>query len=158
VKAPFLVVSSALLALSVAAAQTARAGSAPNASIQGTWALGMNTGDEGYTVAAGTLTFDGKGGVTGVLNEADDGTYCVGMTLGGSYTVNPGKLSGNAAMTVASVDTGSCGELGDGDTLTLAFYLSNNLKSFNYVEIDPDVETYLNFDFGAALAGSATHF
>jgi hypothetical protein len=93
-----MLLSGAALALSLATAMPARAGTPPNGAVQGTWAFGSSVGDGGYTVGAGTLTFDGSGGVTGVLNLTDDGTYCIGMGLSGSYTVNPGKLSGTATM------------------------------------------------------------
>jgi hypothetical protein len=153
-----LLLSGFALALSVGVARPARAGSPPTAAIQGTWAFVSTTGVEGYTVGVGNLTFDGKGGVTGVLNYNYDSEYCVGMALSGSYTVNPGKLSGSASMSVASVNTNTCSLTGDGDTLTLAFYLGSNLKTLNYVEIDPDSAGYLVNDFGAALTGPATHF
>ena len=153
-----MLLSGAALALSLATAMPARAGTAPNASVQGTWAFGTSGGDGGYTVGAGTLTFDGIGGVTGVLSLTDDGTYCVGMGLSGSYVVNPGKLSGTATMTLSSVSTGDCGLTGDGDTVTLAFSLANSLKAFNYVEIDPDLSGFLPFDFDGAMAGPAVHF
>jgi hypothetical protein len=153
-----MLLSSAALALSLATARPARAGSPPNAAVQGTWTIGSSVGDGGYTVAAGTLTFDGNGGVTGVLNINDDGTYCLGTGLSGTYTVNPGKLSGTATMTLSSVDTNDCDDNGDGDAVTLAFTLSNNMKNFNYTEIDPNLSGFLPFDFDGALAGPGVHF
>ena len=83
----------------------------------------------------------------------------LGMTMSGTYVVNPGKLSGSASMTVVSVANSACGNNGDGDTLTMDFYLSNGLKTLSYVETDPDDEGYLPYDFDdGVLAGPATHF
>ncbi|MGA2409415.1 MAG: hypothetical protein ABSG46_03365, partial [Candidatus Binataceae bacterium] len=152
--------SSAALALSLAAGGPAHATpksiseQAPLSSVQGTWAFGAYVSEGGDNVANGTLTFNGNGGVTGVLNEFSDGTYCPGMSLSGSYVVNPGKLSGSASMTVASVTAGNCANTGNGDILTLDFYLSNNLKTLNYVETDPDSAGFLPDDFNdSPLAG-----
>jgi hypothetical protein len=154
-----MLLSSAALALSFAAAKPARAGSPPNAAVQGTWSFGSNYGSSEYTEGNGTLTFDGNGGIKGELNYESDGVYCVGMGLNGSYVVNPGKLSGTATMTATSVSNAACGDTGDGDTVTLAFFLANNLKTFTYVEMDPNVIGFLPADFeAAALAGVATHF
>jgi hypothetical protein len=157
-KKMLLLGAGAMLGLSFVTVKPARAGSPPNAAVQGTWTIGSSVGDGGYTVAAGTLTFDGNGGVTGVLNINDDGTYCLGTGLSGTYTVNPGKLSGTATMTLSSVDTNDCDDNGDGDTVTLAFTLSNNMKNFNYTEIDPNLSGFLPFDFDGALAGPGVHF
>jgi hypothetical protein len=61
-------------------------------------------------------------------------------------------------VTLASVNTGNCGDYGDGDILTLNFYLANNLKSFTYVETDEEVAGNYADDFYAPMAGPATHF
>ena len=157
-KRTVMLLSSAALALSFAAAKPAHAGSPPNAAVQGTWAFGSYISSDS-NVANGTLTFDGNGGVTGVLNYFSDGYYCAGMGLNGSYVVNPGKLSGTATMTATSVSNAACGDAGDGDTVTLAFFLSNSLKTMNYVEIDPDSPGFLPDEFeDYALGGPATHF
>jgi len=153
-----MLLSGAALALSLASAGPARAVTPPNGAVQGTWAFGAYV----YTdenVANGTLTFDGNGGVSGVLNYFTDGIYCTGMTMSGTYVVNPGKLSGRASMTVVSVDNAACGNAGDGDILTMDFYLSNGLKTLSYVETDPDSSGFLPYDFDdGELAGPATHF
>lgn len=157
-KRAVMLFSSAALALSFATAKPARAGSPPNAAVQGTWAFGSNVTSDS-NVANGTLTFDGNGGVTGVLNYFSDGYYCAGMGLSGTYVVNPGKLSGSASMTAVSVNNAACGNSGDGDTVTLAFFLSNNLKTMSFVEADPLAAGFLPYDFeDYALGGSATHF
>jgi hypothetical protein len=154
-----MLLSGAALAFSLASAGPARAVTPPNGAVQGTWAFGSYVGESDENVANGTLTFDGDGGVTGVLNYFTDGTYCVGMTMSGTYVVNPGKLSGSASMTVVSVGNSACGNNGDGDTLTMDFYLSNGLKTLSYVETDPDDEGYLPYDFDdGVLAGPGTHF
>jgi hypothetical protein len=130
---------------------------APNASIQGTWAFGASALYEGEEQSNGTLTFDGRGGVTGIMNYAYGGTICAGMTLAGSYIVNPGKITGTASMTLESVDTANCAAMGDGDTLTINFALSNGLKNFTFNEIDPYTAGYFTVDF-EQLAGVAAHF
>jgi hypothetical protein len=153
-----MLLSGAALALSFATAKPARAGTAPNASVQGTWAFGSTIGDEEEGVTNGTLTFDGNGNVTGILNSNADGAACVGMGLSGTYVVNPGKLSGTATMTLSSVTTNNCADYGDGDILTLNFFLANSLKTFNYVEIDPEAAGYFTEDFYGPLGGQGTHF
>jgi hypothetical protein len=159
-----MLLSSGALALSFAVARPAHAApkpmaqQAPNGVIQGTWAFGSNFFYDDYGVASGTLTFDGNGGVTSGLNADSDGVYCVGMGLSGSYVVNPGRLTGTATMTISSVNTGDCGDLGDGDTLTIAFNLANNFKAFTYVEVDPQASGFFPDDFSGAIAGPATHF
>ena len=112
----------------------------------------------GGSQSVGTFTFDGNGGVTGVIDFNNFGTtICNGMTVSGTYTVNPGKFSGTAEMTLSSVSAGSCDNSGDGDTLSLAFYLANNLKTMDFIETDPYevgyfIKTFYN------LSGVATHF
>ena len=147
-----------MLGVSFATAKPARAGTPPNAAVQGTWAFGSSANDGAYNVAAGTLTFDGNGGVTGVLSYNYDSQYCIGTGLSGTYVVNPGKLSGTATMTVSSVNTNNCAYLANGDTLTLAFYLGSNLKIFNYAEIDQKLSGFFIYDYGYPLGGTGTHF
>jgi hypothetical protein len=154
-----MLLSGAALAFSLASAGPARAVTPPNGAVQGTWAFGSYVAEDDENVANGTLTFDGDGGVTGVLNYFTDGIYCTGMTMSGTYVVNPGKLSGRASMTVASVNNAACDNAGDGDTLSMDFYLSNGLKTLSYVETDPDAVGFLPYDFDdGVLAGPATHF
>lgn len=150
--------SGAALAFSLASALPARAVTPPLGAVQGTWAFGSVPGDEYDGVTNGTLVFDGNGNVTGILNSNADGAFCVGMPLSGTYVVNPGKLSGTATMTVSSVTTGNCADYGDGDILTLNFFLANNLKTFNYVEIDPEETGYFTEDFYGPLGGQGTHW
>jgi len=157
-KRTVMLLSSAALALSFAAARPARAGSPPNAAVQGTWAFGVNVQYEGVSQANGTFTFDGRGGVTGVLNYNYDGTVCDGMTLSGTYTVAPGKLKGTALLTLASVDSSNCADTGDGDTLTLAFSMANALKTMNFEESDEYLPGYFYRSFESPLSGVATHF
>jgi hypothetical protein len=157
-KRSLTLLSIAALAFSVATPQPARAVTPPYGVMQGTWAFGSNYYAEDYGEAGGSLTFNGNGGVTGILNAASDGVYCVGMGLTGTYVVNPGKLSGTATMTISSVTTGNCANAGNGDTLTIAFNLANNFKTFTYVEMDPDTTGYFIDTFGGPISGPATHF
>jgi hypothetical protein len=157
-KRTVMLLSSAALALSFAAAKPARAGSPPNAAVQGTWAFGTSVQYEGDAQSNGTLTFDGNGGVTGVITYNDDGTVCQGMTVSGTYNVNPGKLSGTAVMTVTSVNTSNCALTGDGDTLSIAFSMFNGLKGMNFLETDPEASGYFYHSFDSPLFGVATHF
>ncbi|MGA2409413.1 MAG: hypothetical protein ABSG46_03355 [Candidatus Binataceae bacterium] len=151
-------ISIAALVFSVASALPARAVTPPNGAIQGTWAFGVDVQEEGLSQANGTLTFNGNGGVTGVLTYNFYNTVCQGMTLTGSYTVNPGKLSGTAIMTVTSVSTANCDELGNGDTLSLVFSMFNNLKGMNFMESDAKTTGSFYDAVDAPLWGVATHF
>jgi hypothetical protein len=56
------------------------------------------------------------------------------------------------------VNSGNCGDYGDGVILTLNFFLANNLKTFNYVEIDQEVTGYFPEEFYGPLSGQATHW
>ena len=156
-KRALTLISGAALAFSVAAVQPTRAVTPPNGAVQGTWAWAASGLADGENQASGNLTFDGNGGVTGIVNFNKNGKVCSGMTVTGDYLVNPGKLTGTAAMTVTSVDTSNCASLGDGDTLTIAFSLFNGLNGFNFMEIDLDSPGYFQHDF-SLLAGVATHF
>lgn len=157
-KRTLTLISGAALALSVAAAQPARAVVPPNGAIQGTWAWGANVQYEGESQGNGTFTFDGNGGVTGVVNYNLNGTVCDGMTVEGTYTVNPGKFTGTASMTLSSVSTSNCADTGDNDALNMTFSISNNMKTINFVESDPYTSGYFYDDFDAPLAGVAVHF
>ena len=108
-KRTLTLLSGAAMALSLASAQPAHAVTPPNGAIQGTGAFGANILYLGDNQSVGTFTFDGNGGVTGVIDFNYFGTaICNGMTLSGTYVVNPGRLSGTAVMTLSSVSTGSC--------------------------------------------------
>jgi hypothetical protein len=153
-----MLLSGAALTLSFAGALPAHAVTPPNGVVQGTWALGSSQGYESDGATDGTLIFDGNGGVTGILNSNADGAVCAGMPMSGTYVVNPGKLSGTATLTISSVSTNNCADLGDTDILTLQFFLASNLKTFNYVEVDQDLPGYFPNDFYGTLGGQATHW
>jgi hypothetical protein len=90
-----------------------------NRLLNGTYSFLQGTDYYDYTSAAGTLTFDGNGGVTGILNLNYDYEICGGMTLSGTYVVNSNRTA-VAYLTLTSVNTANCGNAGNGDTMTLA--------------------------------------
>jgi hypothetical protein len=158
VKRNTIILSSAALALSLAAAQLVRAATPPLGVVQGTWAFGSTQGADGAGATDGTLIFDGNGGVTGFLYSNADGSICAGMPMNGTYVINPGKLSGTATLTISSVTTNNCADDGDGAILTLQFFLASNLKTFNYVEVDQEIQGYFPYYFYGPLGGQATHW
>jgi hypothetical protein len=111
----------------------------------------------GYYVGQGTLTFDGKGHITGVLNYNIDTVPCVGMTLNGTYTVNPGLASGSAVMSLTSVNTNGCGNAGNGDTLSVALTIGSGSNVIYLTEVDPDTSGYFISNF-YAFGATATHY
>ena len=133
------------------------AGTSPYASIQGTWGFLDNNTYSGEYVADGTLTFDGFGNVTGVMNFAAATFICAGASMAGTYSVNPDKLSGTATMTLSSVGTSTCAEYANGDKVNIIFYLGNNRRLMNFIENDENEEGTFGNDFDT-LAGVATHF
>lgn len=157
-KRTLTILSGAALALSVAAAQPARAVVPPNGAIQGTWAWGANVQYKGENQGNGTFTFDGNGGVTGVVNYNFNGVVCDGMTVEGTYTVNTGKFTGTASMTLSSVSTSNCANTGDTDALNMTFSISNNMKTIYFVESDPQAAGYFYDAFSCPLGGVAVHF
>jgi hypothetical protein len=111
----------------------------------------------GYYAGQGTLTFDGKGHVTGVLNYNVDAVPCIGMTLNGTYTVNPGLASGSAQMSLTSVNTNGCNNTGNGDTLSMALTIASGGNVIYLTEVDQDLAGYFIFDF-YAFGATATHY
>jgi len=92
---------------------------------------------EGSYPAAGTLTFDGKGGVTGVISAVSDYDYvCANMTLVGTYTVYPTYNIGSAQMSLTSVSTGGCGLTGNGATLPIAITIGASGNTIYLAEMD----------------------
>ena|ERR1700677_818632 len=108
----------------------------------------------GYYVSQGTLTFDGKGHVTGVLNGNYDTVPCIGMTLNGTYTVNPGLASGSAVMSLAAVSP--CTNA-NGDTLSVALTIGAGSNVIYLTEVDPDTAGYFIYNL-YAFGATATHY
>ncbi|MGA2409414.1 MAG: hypothetical protein ABSG46_03360 [Candidatus Binataceae bacterium] len=111
----------------------------------------------GYYIGQGTLTFDGKGHVTGVLNYNVDTVPCIGMTLNGTYTVNPGLASGFAQMSLTSVSTNGCGNDGNGDTLNTTITIASGGNILYLTEVDPDTTGYFTDNF-YPFGATATHY
>ena len=132
---------------------------ANNQLLKGTYAFLQGSTQYGYTNSVGTLTFDGNGGLTGILNLNYDGTVCVGMTLNGTYVVNSGR-TGTANLIATSVATANCGNDGNGDTLALSLSFSGKpleaqVRVINLVEMDQNVKGTFADDF-YGLSGVAT--
>lgn len=125
--------------------------------LKGNYAFGSPANDEGIYPSAGTFTFDGKGHVSGVLSMNDNGTVCNGMTLIGTYTVNPGLASGSALMTLTSVSTGGCDNAGNNDSIPLVLAIANGGNVIYFAEMDDESTGYFSDNF-AYLAGVATHY
>jgi hypothetical protein len=98
--------------------------------------------------SAGSLTFDGKGNVTGIMNLNNDGDVCQGMTLVGTYTVNPGLATGSAQMSLTSVSTGDCTLAGNGDTLPVAFSIAASGNVLYLEEMDSYTDGFFSASFG----------
>jgi hypothetical protein len=130
-----------------------------NQLLKGTYAFLQGSAQYGYTNSVGTLTFDGNGGVTGILNLNYDGTVCVGLTLDGTYVVNSGRTA-TANLTMTSVSTANCANKGNGDTLALSLSFSGKplqaqVRVINLVEMDQDITgTFAGSFYG--LSGVAT--
>ncbi len=127
--------------------------------LKGTYAFLQGATEYGYTSSVGTLTFDGNGGVTGVLNMNYDGDVCVGIILNGTYAVNSAR-SGTANLTMISVNTANCANQGNGDTLAIALSFSGkpldaSVRVINLVEMDQEIVGTFADDF-YNLAGVAT--
>jgi hypothetical protein len=95
-----------------------------NKLLKGTYAFGSSTTGSSLDPSDGTFTFDGKGGLTGVLDMDWNGTVCVGMTLNGTYLVNSNRTA-TADLTLTSVNTANCANKGDTNTLTLSMSFSS---------------------------------
>jgi len=130
-----------------------------NQLLKGTYAFLQGSAQYGYTNSVGTLTFDGNGGVTGILNLNYDGTVCVGLTLDGTYVVNSGRTA-TANLTMTSVSSANCANKGNGDTLALSLSFSGKplqaqVRVINLVEMDQDITgTFAGSFYG--LSGVAT--
>jgi hypothetical protein len=137
VKKTILMVLIWLLAISfVGSTPRARAQATPDGAVQaplnkllkGTYSFVQGTSYYDYSMAVGTLTFDGNGGLTGVLDLNYDYEVCGGMTLNGTYVVNSNRTA-TALLTLTSVNTANCANDGNGDIMTLA--MSFGAKPFN---------------------------
>jgi hypothetical protein len=125
--------------------------------LKGNYSFSSLAQDDGDYVNAGTFTFDGKGHVTGVMNLYDDGDVCAGMTLVGTYTVNPGLASGSALMSLTSVNTGGCALSGNGDSLPVVISIGSGGNYLYIAEMDDESSGYFSDDF-AYFGGSAIHY
>jgi hypothetical protein len=125
--------------------------------LKGNYSFASLANDDGDYPSSGTFTFDGKGHVTGVMNLYNDGDVCAGMTLVGTYTVNPGLASGSAIMSLTSVSTGGCGLAGNGDTLPVVISIGSGGNSLYFAEMDDESKGYFGDDF-AFFAGPANHY
>jgi hypothetical protein len=153
----------AVIALAVGSAGLTRAESyevSPEAvyytALKGNYSY-FGTSYEGYYLMQGTLTFDGKGHVRGTMNYNVDEVPCVGMTLNGTYTVNPGLASGSTLMSLTSVSTNGCANSGNGDTLFAEIAIGGGGNTLFLAEMDPYVDgTFADtfYPFGA----TATHY
>jgi hypothetical protein len=111
----------------------------------------------GYYLTQGTLTFDGKGHVSGTMNYNVDTVPCVGMTLNGTYTVNPGLASGSTLMSLTSVNTNGCGNTGNGDTLFAEIAIGGGGNTLFLAEMDQLSADYFAYDF-FPFGATATHY
>jgi hypothetical protein len=112
-----------------------------NHTLKGTYTFLSDANDDGFEPSTGTFTFDGVGGMTGVMNMNDDGTVCAGMTLAGTYMVDPTRTTATAALTLTSVTTANCANTGNNDTLALSISMGTGAmgtgtKIVNFNEMD----------------------
>lgn len=134
----------AAIVLSFGIGGHARAQSSPDvshsnaheSSIKGTFSYSTPSGDDGFVVSTGTFTFDGKGNVTGTMDLNDDGTLCPGLTLSGTYTMNPDRVTGTAALALTVPTADSSCSFGNNDTLNLSLSLASGTKIVNFAEMD----------------------
>jgi hypothetical protein len=157
-------VSVAMLAMGFAGGMATRAEAAQAPSqalyytaLNGNYAFSTPGLNNGSDPASGTFTFDGKGHVTGVMNMTADTVACAGMTLVGTYTVNPGLASGFAQMSLTSVATGGCALVGSSDTLPIVLYIASGGKVLYFAEMDDEGSGYFSNDF-SILVGTAVHY
>jgi hypothetical protein len=125
--------------------------------LKGSYSFGAPVNDDGNYPSAGTFTFDGKGHVSGVMSLNYSGDVCDGMTLNGTYTVNPGAASGSAVMSLTSVNTGNCGLKGNGDTLPVVLYIASGGNVIYFAEMDNESAGYFSDNF-AFFGATATHY
>jgi hypothetical protein len=127
--------------------------------LKGTYAFLQGATQYGYTSSVGTLTFDGNGGLTGVLDLNYDGQVCVGMTLNGTYAVTSSRTA-TANLIATSVNTANCANAGNGATLALSLSFSAKpldaqVRMINLVEMDQEISGTFADDF-YGLSGVAT--
>jgi hypothetical protein len=125
--------------------------------LQGNYTFFAPTGEGSYFQGVGTLTFDGKGHVTGVMTYNAGDTICAGMTVTGTYTVYPGTAMASAQMALTSTNTNNCGNLGNGDTLSAAISIGAGSNILYIAEMDPDASGYFAHDF-KFFGGTMTHY
>jgi hypothetical protein len=130
-----------------------------NRLLNGTYSFLQGTSYYDYTSAAGTLTFDGHGGLTGVLDLNYDYEICGGMTLSGTYVVNSNRTA-SAFLSLISVNTANCTNTGNGATMNLSMSFGAKLPNapvafVNFAEMDQyDKGTYIDDFYN--FAGVAT--
>jgi hypothetical protein len=130
-----------------------------NKLLKGTYSFIQGTSYYDYSTAVGTLTFDGNGGLTGLLDLNYDYEVCGGMTLNGTYLVNSNRTA-TALLTLTSVNTANCGNDGNGDTMTLAMSfgakpINAPVAFVNFAEMDQyNAGTYIEDFYN--FAGMAT--
>jgi hypothetical protein len=157
--ASLAVIASALGGLSSAPASAAQAVSqaVTYTALRGNYAFASLSSSSNDFPSAGTLTFDGKGHVTAVMSLYDIGNVCSGMTLVGTYTVNPGLASGFATMSLTSVNTGGCTLAGNGDTLPMTITIASGGNIIYLAEMDDYGAGYFSDSFGFFTA-AAYHY
>ena len=126
-----------------------------NHTLKGTYAFLSDANDDGFEPSAGTFTFDGNGGMTGIMNMNDDGTVCAGMTLAGTYAVDATRNTATAALTLTSVATSNCASTGNNATLALSMSIGTAAKIINFTEMDKFVAGTFQETFDP-FAGVAT--
>jgi hypothetical protein len=125
--------------------------------LKGNYGFTSLSSSDGEYPAAGTLTFDGKGHVTGVMSASADDTVCSGMTLVGTYSVNPGLASGSATLALTSVNTANCGLTGNGETLPVALTIAAGGNTIYLAEMDSYTLGFYSVTFGP-FGAVATHY
>jgi hypothetical protein len=125
--------------------------------LKGNYAFTSLSSSDNNFPSAGTLTFDGKGHITGVMSMYDNGVVCSGMTLVGTYTVNPGLASGSATMSLTSVSTGGCALAGNGVTIPVTITIANAGNAIYLAEMDDYGAGYFSGSFGF-LTAAAYHY
>ena len=126
-----------------------------NKMLKGTYSFLSDANDAGFEPSVGTFTFDGIGGLTGIMDMNDDGFVCVGMTLNGTYVVNASKNTATAALVLTSVTTSNCANTGNTNTLALSLSFGSAVKIINFSEMDQFVTGTFQETFDP-FAGVAT--
>jgi hypothetical protein len=128
-----------------------------NGTLKGNYSFSTLGTDDADYPAAGTLTFDGKGGVTGVISAYYDGAVCANMILAGTYTIYPTYNIGSAQMTLASVNTGGCALAGNGNTLPVAITIGAGGNTIYLAEMDGYTTGYYS-DYFALFTAVGNHY